>query len=106
MTDSAGLADGTDVTFTTVSGTWTLTFQEGVDGRVFQDPADAPAGPVAGGALPAGVAADVVAPAILARPEYRAVTDASVGGQFLTAHLTNGSHYTLALSPQPAPDGR
>ncbi|MEU3550692.1 hypothetical protein [Streptomyces longwoodensis] len=91
-----------DVTFTTTHGPWSLTFQEGTDGQVLRHPSEKP---VRAGALePGSIVADVVAPALLAHPAYRDVTDA--GLQNYTIHLTSGEHYTLSLRPQDAPDGR
>ncbi|MFJ4008038.1 hypothetical protein ACIPWL_31990 [Streptomyces sp. NPDC090023] len=81
-----------DIVFTAAGSTWALDFQHGPDGEVFQStgapaPADAPA---------ADVLRDVVVPALLADPAYRAAT---ADDDTLTVHLTTGRHYTLALTP-------
>ncbi|MCA1222238.1 hypothetical protein [Streptomyces sp. 8L] len=85
--DAAG-----DIVFTAAGSTWVLDFQHGPDGEVFQStgapaPANAPA---------ADVLRDVVVPALLAHPAYRAAT---ANGDALTVHLATGRHYTLALTP-------
>lgn len=82
-----------DIVFTAAGGTWVLDFQSGPNSEVFQDssgapaPADAPA---------TDVLRDVVIPALLAHPDYRAAT---ADDDTLTVHLATGRHYTLALSP-------
>ncbi|MER5201163.1 hypothetical protein ACWD3J_47355 [Streptomyces sp. NPDC002755] len=85
-----------DVVFTAAGGTWVLDFQDGPDGEVFQNPAGAPIpddGPASDGLR------DVVVPALLAHPAYRAATAA---GDALTVHLDTGRLYTLVLSPAAA----
>ncbi|MEU3051491.1 hypothetical protein ABZ705_34275 [Streptomyces sp. NPDC006984] len=83
-----------DIVFTTTAGTWVLDFQSGPDGEVFQNPNGAPAAPADGPA--ADVLRDVVVPALLVHPAYRA---APADGDTLTVHLATGRHYTLALTP-------
>lgn len=82
-----------DIIFTAAGRSWVLDFQDGPDGEVFQDPVGAPA-PADGPA--ADVLRDVVVPALLAHPAYRAAT---ADGDTLTVHLDTGRHYNLALSP-------
>ncbi|MFD4116891.1 hypothetical protein ACFWSJ_26005 [Streptomyces niveus] len=82
-----------DIVFTAAGGTWMLDFQASADGEVFQDstgtpvPADGPG---------ADVLRDVVVPALLTHPAYRAAT---ADDDTLTVLLATGRHYTLALSP-------
>ncbi|MCX5077671.1 hypothetical protein OG321_34905 [Streptomyces sp. NBC_00424] len=82
-----------DIVFTAAGDTWVLDFQFGADGEVFQSPTDTPtpADQPAADAL-----RDVVVPALLARPAYRAAT---ADDDTLTVHLATGRHYTLALTP-------
>ncbi|MFF3488767.1 hypothetical protein ACFYXC_36675 [Streptomyces sp. NPDC002701] len=98
LEDHPGTSDVTDagtrgdIVFTAAGSTWMLDFQHGPDGEVFQSagvpaPANVPA---------ADVLCDVVVPALLADPAYRAAT---ADGDTLTIHLATGRHYTLALSP-------
>ncbi|MEU6285055.1 hypothetical protein [Streptomyces sp. NPDC047028] len=83
-----------DIVFTAAGDTWVLDFQSGPDGDVFQDPTGAAPAPAAAPA--ADVLRDVVVPALLAHPAYRAAT---ADGDTLTVHLATGRHYALALSP-------
>jgi hypothetical protein len=102
LEDHPGTSDVTDadaagdIVFTAAGSTWVLDFQHGPDGEVFQStgaPAPAPA-PADGPA--ADVLRDVVVPALLAHPAYRAAT---ADDDTLTVHLATGRHYALALSP-------
>ncbi|WP_190100572.1 hypothetical protein [Streptomyces griseoflavus] len=82
-----------DIVFTAAGRSWVLDFQDGPNGEVFQDPADAPA-PADGPA--ADVLRDVVVPTLLAHSAYRA---AIADGDTITVRLDTGRHYTLALGP-------
>ncbi|MFF3558227.1 hypothetical protein ACFYXL_32990 [Streptomyces tsukubensis] len=84
-----------DIVFTTAAGTWALDLRTGPDGEVFQNPTGAPA-PAAVEGPAHEVLRDVVVPALLAHPAYRATT---ADGDLLTVHLATGRHYTLALTP-------
>lgn len=86
-----------DIVFTTAGGTWVLDFQAGVGGEVFQGPTGTPA-PADGPA--ADVLRDIVVPALLAHPVYRAAT---ADDDTLTVHLATGRDYTLASAPPPDP---
>ncbi|GHB33053.1 hypothetical protein [Streptomyces chryseus] len=90
VTDSG--AQG-DIVFTAAGGTWVLDFQAGADGEVFQSPTGTPA-PADRPAT--DVLRDVVVPALLVHPAYRAAT---ADDDTLTVHLATGRHYTLTLSP-------
>ena len=99
LEDHPGTSDVTDadtrgdIVFTAAGGTWVLDFQSGPDGEVFQGPTGAAPAPAD---APAAVLRDVVIPALLAHPAYRAAT---ANDDTLTVHLATGRHYTLALSP-------
>ncbi|MFD3664017.1 hypothetical protein ACFWVF_26095 [Streptomyces sp. NPDC058659] len=82
-----------DIVFTAAGGTWVLDFQHGPDGEVFQNPTSSPA-PADRPAT--DVLRDVVIPALLAHPAYRAAT---ADDDTLTVHLATGRHYTLTLTP-------
>ncbi|MFJ6668971.1 hypothetical protein [Streptomyces sp. NPDC091383] len=91
VTDSGALGD---IVFTAVGRSWVLDLQTDADGEVFQDPTGAPAAPGDGPA--ADVLRDVVVPALLAHPAYRAAT---ADGDTLTVHLATGRYYAMALTP-------
>ncbi|MEV7129721.1 hypothetical protein [Streptomyces sp. NPDC093260] len=65
-----------------------LDFQSSPDSEVFQDPTGAPAPAPADGPT-AAVLRDVVLPALLPHPAYRAAT---ADGDTLTVHLATGRH--------------
>ncbi|MFJ4007770.1 hypothetical protein ACIPWL_30560 [Streptomyces sp. NPDC090023] len=92
VTDSGAAGD---IVFTAAGRTWVLDFQTGPDGEVFQNPTGA-AAPASVDGPAADVLRDVVVPALLAHPDYRAAT---ADGDTLAVHLAAGRHYALALSP-------
>ncbi|MFG3078666.1 hypothetical protein [Streptomyces sp. NPDC048225] len=91
-----------DITLTTAAhGSWTLSLQTGNDGEVFHPTTEPIHVPTAvTGAPAASVLRDIVAPALLAQPAYRAVAPTAVAdGATLTVYQSSGWHYSLALAP-------